>query len=62
MRDKNGEIIFAAVGFMHFIVLCCMFLKSEKVKVINEGIWLIKIMVIAVAALVYRLVVGTVFF
>jgi L-asparagine transporter-like permease len=39
-----------------------MFCKSEKVKTINEGLWIIKIMVGALISLVLRLVVGSTFF
>ena len=48
-------IFFGAVGFTHSVLLCCMFLKSEKVKVINQGIWLIKLLIL-------RLSVNTTFF
>jgi hypothetical protein len=39
-----------------------MFCKSEKVKIINEGLWIIKIMVAALISLVLRLIVATTFF
>jgi predicted signal transduction protein with EAL and GGDEF domain len=42
--------------------MCCMFCKSEKVKIINEGLWIIKVMVAALVCLVLRLLVGTAFF
>lgn len=47
---------------MHLIIMCCMFLKSEKVKVINEGLWIVKVIAVALLALLLRLVVGTGFF
>lgn len=47
---------------MHLIIMCCMFLKSEKVKVINEGLWIVKVLAVALLALLLRLVVGTGFF
>lgn len=47
---------------MHFFLMCSMFCKSEKVKIINEGLWIIKIIVAALTSLILRLVVGTTFF
>lgn len=39
-----------------------MFCKSEKVKIINEGLWIIKILVAALISLFLRFMVGTAFF
>jgi purine-cytosine permease-like protein len=39
-----------------------MFCKSEKVKIINEGIWIIKVIIAALLALFLRFTVGTTFF
>lgn len=50
------------VAIMHFFLMCSMFCKSEKVKIINEGLWIIKIIIAALVALILRLVVGTGFF
>lgn len=56
------EIIFGGVAILHFILMCSMFCKSEKVKTINEGLWIIKILIAALLGLVLRLLVATTFF
>lgn len=55
-------IVFAGVAVMHLIILCCMFCKSEKVKIINEGTWIIKFLIALLASLVFRMLVATAFF
>jgi hypothetical protein len=62
VKNKNVEVVFAAAAIMHLMLVCCMFCKSEKVKIINEGLWFFKLMVIALIALFLRLAVGTTFF
>ena len=39
-----------------------MFMKSDKVKIINEGMWIIKVLIGCVFAFVLRLVVSYGFF
>lgn len=51
-----------SVGLMHLVLFGCMFMKSQKVKIINEGVWIIKIMVAGLIALILRLIVSTVLF
>ena len=47
---------------MHLILFFCMFLKSDKVKIINEGTWLIKFLIGCVVAVILSLLVSTSFF
>ena len=54
--------MYTGVAFLHFFLLCSMFCKSEKVKIINEGLWIIKILVAALISLFLRFMVGTAFF
>lgn len=62
VKNKNAEVIFAGIGIMHLIIMCSMFCKSEKVKITNEGLWIIKILLAALICLFLRLMVGTAFF
>jgi Serine incorporator (Serinc) len=62
VRNKNAVIVYTGVAFLHFFLLCSMFCKSEKVKIINEGLWIIKILVAALISLFLRFMVGTTFF
>ena len=55
-------MVFAGVAIMHLILMCSMFCKSEKVKIINEGLWAIKILIAALVCLFLRLMVGSQFF
>jgi hypothetical protein len=62
INNKNALIVYMGVAFLHFLLMCSMFCKSEKIKIINEGIWMIKLIVAAVAALFLRVMVATTFF
>ena len=54
--------MFVGVSLMHVVLFFGMFIQSDKVKIINEGAWIIKLIVACVFALILRMTVDTRFF
>ena len=59
MREKNSQVVFFALATMHVVLFGLMFLQSDRVKIINEGGWLIKAIVVGLLVFLWRLLVGT---
>ena len=62
MYDKNRQIAFVGVSLLHLVLFFGMFVKSDKVKIINEGMWIVKIIIALAFAFVLRMMVNTGFF
>ena len=62
MYDKNRQIAFVGVSLLHLVLFFGMFVKSDKVKIINEGMWIVKILIALAFAFVLRMMVNTGFF
>ena len=54
--------MFVGVSLMHVVLFFGMFIQSDKVKIINEGAWIIKLIIACVFALILRMTVDTRFF
>ena len=55
-------VVFFGMGVTHLVLFGCMFLKSDKVKIINEGMWIIKILVGLAFSFLFWLISGTAVF
>ena len=54
--------MFVGVSLMHVVLFFGMFIQSDKVKIINEGAWIIKLIIACIFALILRMTVDTRFF
>ena len=55
MHNQRFQINFAAISFMHALILMFMIPKNKYVKLINEGIWIIKTVVLVVFLIILNL-------
>ena len=53
--NEHSIIIFTALGVFHLFMAGAMLCRSDKVKLINEGLWLPKVLTITALTLLVRL-------
>ncbi len=55
MHSQRFAVNFFALGVFHALILVCMIPKNKYVKVINEGLWILKLIVLVVLLVVLNL-------